>query len=418
MSVLRADARALPLADGSVDLVVTSPPYYSLRDYRDGGEVYSGQIGAEPTPAEYVESLVQATREMIRVLKPAGSIWVNLGDKYASSGGHTAPGASTARVGRASLGEISRPERNTSGIPNKSLMGVPWRYALRCIDDLGLILRAEVIWHKTNALPESMTDRVRRTHETWFHLVRQPRHFSAVDEIREDYLDPNVAPSRARVAPMRHRSQMPGRSNAAYTPGWSPNPLGKIPGSVWDVATTPLALPPELGIEHFASFPLEWPRRLIAGWSPSGICLDCGEGRRPLFEEPPLPDVIRPTARKDVAHGVRRLSENSQLRRSGGPRQRFRQANPGAIHGYACDCDSATAPTRPAVVLDPFGGTGTTALVARALGRIGIAVDRSFDYCRAAQWRTTDPGELARAAGVGKPPVVPPDQLGLFEEAL
>ena len=85
--VIRSDARRLPLADDSVDLICSSPPYFALRSYQDGGEHYAGQIGSEPTPAEFVDALVEVTRECVRVLKPSGSLWINLGDKYAGSGG-------------------------------------------------------------------------------------------------------------------------------------------------------------------------------------------------------------------------------------------------------------------------------------------------------------------------------------------
>lgn len=81
-TILRGDTRTVPLPDASVDLVVTSPPYWALRSYQDGGEHYNGQIGAEPTPAAYVDALIDCTREWMRVLKPVGSLWVNLGDKY------------------------------------------------------------------------------------------------------------------------------------------------------------------------------------------------------------------------------------------------------------------------------------------------------------------------------------------------
>ena len=84
VTILRADARQLPLDDASVDLIVSSPPYWSLRAYQDGGEHYEGQIGSEATPAEFVDALIAATREMVRVLKPSGSIWVNLGDKMST----------------------------------------------------------------------------------------------------------------------------------------------------------------------------------------------------------------------------------------------------------------------------------------------------------------------------------------------
>ena len=194
-SVIRANSRRLPLADNTVDLVVTSPPYFALRSYQDGGEHYAGQIGDEPTPAEFVDSLIEVTRECVRVLKPSGSLWVNLGDKYAQDqersrngngnrvaiDGFTGGKPVRSEVGTVTLG------RKDNGAPRKSLLGIPWRYALRCIDDLGLILRAEVIWSKPNGLPESVTDRVRRSHEQWFHFTLGPRYFSAVDEIREPY---------------------------------------------------------------------------------------------------------------------------------------------------------------------------------------------------------------------------------------
>ena len=118
-SLLRANALAIPLADDSVDAIIKSPPYFALRSYQDDGEHYDGQIGSEPTPRDFLEALWAVTAECKRVLKPSGSMFVNLGDKYAGSG---------------------------DGIPAKSLMGLPWRYAIGCIDQLGLILRAEMIW--------------------------------------------------------------------------------------------------------------------------------------------------------------------------------------------------------------------------------------------------------------------------------
>lgn len=344
VEIIQADALALPLADDSVDLVVTSPPYFGLRSYQDGGQHYEGQIGDEPTPAEFVDALIAATAEMARVVKPTGSIFVNLGDKYARTGGGGA-GSSDGSVGRNGgakrgprlpAGEPSsggvpngstpppRPATVATGAPEKSLIGVPWRYAIRCIDELGLILRAEIIWSKPNGLPESVTDRVRRSHETWFHFTLQPRYFSAVDEIRE----PHVYPDDAN----RPRKGYAGNTLAPYMSGNTTggNPLGKLPGSVWTIPTQPLIVPDELGVDHFAAFPMEWPRRIITGWSP--------------------------------------------------------------VDG---------------TVLDPFGGTGTTALVAHALGRHGISVDLSSDYCRLARWRTSDPGEIARSKQQPKPkPVV------------
>lgn len=342
VTLYRANALNLPLADDSVDLVVTSPPYFGLRSYQDGGKHYEGQIGAEATPAEFVDALIAATREMVRVLKPSGSIWVNLGDKYSGAG------------------------RGLETAPAKSLIGIPWRYAIRCIDDLGLILRAEVIWSKPNGLPESVTDRVRRSHETWFHFTLQPRYYSAVDEIREEHQHGGHGSTKAeRLAAGQKVRGLMNNGAMGSDNRMKGHPLGKLPGSVWTIATEPMRVPDHLGIDHFAAFPTEWPRRIIAGWSPRGVCVECGEGRRPVVDRKPMPVEMK-----------REIASRSS----------------------ACDCPESTAPTTPGVVLDPFSGTGTTALVASVLGRHGIGVDMSADYCRLAKWRTTDPKQRARAA--------------------
>lgn len=396
VTLYRANALNLPLADNSVDLVVTSPPYFGLRSYQDGGEHYEGQIGAEATPAEFVDALIAATREMMRVVKPSGSIWVNLGDKYVSDNRGSAIDVKRGEAKWAPAGPAGYPGKGI--MPRKSLMGIPWRYAIRCIDDLGLILRAEVIWSKPNGLPESVTDRVRRSHETWFHFTLNPRYYSAVDEIREEHAARTIEQSKidARaglVKKSQHRQPtVENRRERSVTP--PPNPLGKLPGSVWTIATEPLRVPDHLGIDHFAAFPTEWPRRIITGWSPRGVCVECGAGRRPVSEAAPF--VAKPFA-------ARQQNDDTGRAWHGGDPATRSLGIPAAdrartITGEACDCPEPTAPTTPGVVLDPFSGTGTTALVASVLGRHGIGVDMSEDYCRLAKWRTTDPKQRARAA--------------------
>jgi DNA modification methylase len=510
VTLLRGDALHLPLADHTVDLCVTSPPYFGLRSYQDGGQHYAGQIGSEATPAEWVEAMLAATAEMVRVLKPCGSIWVNLGDKYVGGipGGHVGGNIQASKYSD-HQGQFRRPTTG-HGLPSKCLIGLPWRYALACIDQLGLILRAEVIWSKPNGLPESVTDRVRRSHEQWFHFTVQPRYFSAVDEIREPHAGEFLS-SGARNARYKHTGGvLPGeRINGDSTPHpdgmtrWGGketsdrNPLGKLPGSVWTVPSQPLTVPPELGVDHFAAFPMAWPRRLIGGWSPAGICTVCGEGRRPVkgVDWSKVPHRMtwqrstRPTNEQaarwasdfadwcdetgisrtdlDVAAGTSdmggwwasRLPHRTQVPTPvlwGKLRQRWpqiparfdalvgvmallpvslidvgddigttgrhnttggglRSADYTTVTGYVCTCPDATAPTTPARILDPFGGTGTTALVAHVMGRHGISVDLSADYCRLAAWRTTDPAQLAQAAQVDKPPVQTVGQDALFE---
>lgn len=330
-TILRGDARNVPLADRSVDLVVTSPPYWALRSYTDGGEHYAGQIGAEPTPAEYIDSLIECTAEWMRVLKPGGSIWVNLGDKYATRWSSRSEGGGLHH----DRGRDSRGGRNTTGSPGKSLLLLPERYRIACVDRLGLIARAVVIWSKPNGLPESVTDRVRRSHEDWVHLTKQARYFADVDAIREPH-SPNTHPGRTRTVGSESGKGVRHRTFAGNSDMF--NPLGRRPGSVREVSTQPLRAPAELGVDHFAAFPLDWPRWIISGWSPTG-----------------------------------------------------------------------------GTVLDPFGGTGTTALVADVLGRRGISVDRSADYCRLAAWRTTDPGQRAAALQVEKPTSQLAGQSDLFD---
>lgn len=334
-SILRGDARALPLPDASVDLIVTSPPYWALRSYQDGGEHYAGQIGAEASPVAYVDALIECTREWMRVLKPSGSIVVNLGDKYSTRTGRNGgrQGSTGQRATRKQAATYTTPPDLDYGAPAKCLLLLPERYRIACVDELGLIARAVVIWSKPNGLPESVTDRVRRSHEDWVHLTKAPHYYSAVDEIREPHSDtsPHALSRRARTD-ARLTAAGAGATSAA-------NPLGKLPGSVWTIAGQPLRVPAALGIEHFAAFPMEWPRRLVKAWSPHG-----------------------------------------------------------------------------GTVLDPFGGTGTTALVASALGRHGISIDASADYCRLAQWRTTDPAERARVIGGQPPRALVDGEVPLFEE--
>lgn len=736
--VIRGDARHLPLPDQSIDLVVTSPPFLNLRSYQDNGQHYQRQIGTG-TQQQFLKELWQVTAEIKRVLKPTGSIFIELGDSYT----------------------------------DKSLNLSPHRFAIGCVDRLGLLLRAEIIWDRPNGLPESVTDRVRRSHSVWWHLTKQPRYYSAVDEIRE-FTQPHSW-NGVRQQLKREPRDVSGITTAAHRDHTylGINPLGKLPGSVWTIPTEPLTVPDHLGIDHFAcvdaeteiltdrgwlchdklvpgedfvagynldtgaaswtglhgvhryeydgdlvtvekrdlsmrltpnhrtlvrqrrgrtaqigpvevieardlgprhyiprsvdwqdgidckpmgadlvslfgwvaaegwyqrrivrlsqsldvnpqhvrtidelvmrrggqphttrhrmwrgrswtdcqwklpeetawavqrhmpdkllpwsllglpederrlllaafasgdghyrpdgriaifqknqhnldvlqavavtlgykttlryggerwvlyltaggrsitlrgtngthppvgrehyrgivwcpstgtgtfiarrngsvfitgnSFPTEWPKRLIRGWSPPGICTECGEGRRPVA---------------DVDHTKNRKGRQWNVLEGGpeGTTSMLGWESVKRILGYVCACTPHTdhpgtgerptrdqahyakadpvrarpdvagnelwnyqrtgpwreyhfdrwtpAPTSPAIVLDPFSGTGTTALVASALGRIGIGVDLSFDYCRLAQWRTTDRAQIAKVLEVPKPPVIPQAQLG------
>ena len=405
---VQADASRLPLPDDSVDLIVTSPPYFALRSYTDDGAHYDGQIGSEPTWQEFIASLVDVTRECVRVLKPSGSLFVNLGDKYAQDEERSRNGLGQRNAGLPN-GAVIADETVTLGrdrrgsVPRKSLMLLPERYRIACVDELGLIARSVIVWSKPNGLPESVTDRVRRSHEDWVHLTLRPRYYSAVDEIRVEHVGPWKSPGSGRpsvaVGPQNRNGHSQWDRTREERDETVRHPLGALPGSVWTIPTEPLKLPADLGVDHFAAFPSEWPRRLILGWSPPGICVECGEGRRPVAEhtedraaykrENGLGDYMADGKRDVQALGARRSQTNTPIP-PGGKHQ---------ITGYTCACPTPDAPTRPAVVLDPFGGTGTTAAVAEALGRTGVSVDLSHDYSRVARWRATDPALAAKVQG-------------------
>lgn len=233
----------IPLRSDSVDLVVTSPPYFNVRG--DGG------LGDADTLDIYLERLWRTTSEVLRVLKPEGSAFINLGDRYSSPGGAMRNATSPMASGAASRVGARYGQKGRYGdIPAKCLMGIPQRFQIGCID--GRVgpcwVRAEIIWSKANPMPEgSEKQRVWRSHETWYHLTKTPQTFAT-----EEMLVP------------------------AKTPGRKPRP----PGSVWDIGPDTLKVPKDvlarLGIErHDAPFPKEWPLRFIRGYSPpNGVVLD------------------------------------------------------------------------------------------------------------------------------------------------
>lgn len=482
--VIRGDAREIPLPDNSVDLIITSPPFYKLRSYTDAGQHYESQLGSESNPREFIKNLLDCTQEWMRVLKPSGSLFVELGDTYA--GAVNGPSKSISRTANAGRGfDPADPHppghaRAGGGIPpgfrGKSRMLMPERYVIGCTDFLGLICRQQVIWHHVNETPESVGDRARTSHTVMYHLVKSPKYYSAIDVIRQPGvtgLQPTArnGTRRAHVPRMDHSEEV--RSVKFQLD--QPHPLGRLPGSIWPIPSAPLVVPEWVGVDHYAAFPPELCRRVILGWSPPDICTACGQGRFPVVDK-----TLNVIGRGDIGS---RESKFRGLEQSLGIRTRAdgraKNANyvygvtEAAIQGWACPCtpftdhperrqpsvtpereylrnteeteqlreeatgsrnhrswpqrlnirdyhwDDWDAPeTRPAVILDPFGGTGTTALVAAVNGRVGLSVDRSADYCRlAAKWRLVDPGERARAMGVPRPPRVPEDQMELFSMA-
>jgi DNA modification methylase len=467
-TIITAPAWELPLEDESVDLIVTSPPYWMLREYRDAGKPIEGQVGLEPTWQEYLDNLVRCTREWVRVLKPSGSLWVNLGDKYGRGTRTTVHGGNSKQA----YVDGDRPGACAPTGYEKSLVGLPWRYAIRCTDELGLVNRAEVIWSKVNGLPESVQDRVRRSHEQFFHFTRQERYYHAVDDIRLPYLDGDFAANGQKGARPSGTRYSDERLSTNYDMGeeMEANPRGRLPGSVWEVASEPLSIPDylrgDLGEElnHYAAFPTRLIRPIVKAWCPRDICSKCGQGRFPVTRVSYVKrnnvysnkyvdgleadgtygkgrpgsaasgqDAFRMSvnvgyacactpytdhpARRGVSwhdHGDDIGKGQTQLpskRDAGGAipmdggqvRANGVREPEGPVREYHFD-RWEPAPSAPGTVLDPFGGTGTSALVAVVHGRNGISSDLSRDYSRIAGWRVHDGGERARALGEKKAP--------------
>jgi site-specific DNA-methyltransferase (adenine-specific) len=316
-TILTGDALATlrTLPPDSVDCVVTSPPYYQLRDYG-----MAGQLGMEPTVADWVVNLRQVCREVARVLVPTGALWINVGDSFS--------------------------RHSKYGAPVKSLTCAPERLLLALADD-GWLVRTKVVWHKTNAMPSSVTDRLSLGYEVIFFLVRQKTYFFDLDAIREPHRSSSA--KRART-PQHHPPTWAGplagsrdglrRARAKGIPG---NERGKNPGDVWSVATR--------GFRgaHFATFPPELIRRPILATCPAVVCTACGQGQK---------------------------------------------SSTGTL---PCRCQ---AQARRGTVLDPFFGAGSTGLAAQELARDWLGVELNPDYVRLAERRLglADADDLEGAA--------------------
>jgi DNA modification methylase len=266
---------------GSIDCLVTSPPFWGLRDYGPG------QYGQEPTLDGYIGHLVAVFDEAFRVLADEGTVWVNLGDRFAANSDGWARGArhSTRQpLIRPSTSAVVRP---------KNLLGIPWRVASE-LQQRGWLLRNAVVWTKPNAMPESVQDRLSCRYEMIFLLVKQSRYWFDLDPIRQPYTGERSLQRRARRGGTRPNAIAtpwppgggiagPGggiaENSAARSSGTNHQPderhagPARNPGDVWVIPTRPSRH------AHYAAFPIDVPLRCIAaGCRPGGVVLDCFAG--------------------------------------------------------------------------------------------------------------------------------------------
>ena len=273
VTLYNCDSRQIPIPDESVDCVVTSPPYYGLRDYG-----IDGQIGLEESPEEYVNTMVKVFREVWRVLKPTGSVWLNLGDSYYNyrpGNGAKYPKQSVSNTRQDLPTNSSKRANKLEGLKEKDLVGIPWKVAFALQAD-GWYLRSDIIWSKPNPMPESVHDRPTKAHEYIFLLTKSPRYYYDADAIRE-ITGKEASWDNYGGKGMIDHPTGPGRKQIDLTMGTSQkkampyisHPNGRNKRSVWTINTQPYSE------AHFATFPEKLIEPcILAGCPEDGVVLD------------------------------------------------------------------------------------------------------------------------------------------------
>lgn len=343
--IVRGDALTVlrQLPNDSIDCVVTSPPFWALRDYQ-----VEGQLGLESSPDEYIDRLSEVFDELQRTLKPTGTCWVNLGDTYSTSiKGDSAIASGRRRIRFLRPQASFTPRTMASGVPDKSLCLIPFRFALEMIRR-GWICRNVIVWHKPNGLPSSARDRFTVDFEYLFFFTKSSRYWF------QPQREPVNESTRRRVAAF-HRNQEtfdPGRhkhqtGNSRHNPFQilerisrnGLHPLGRNKRCVWRISTQPFK------DTHFATFPEKLVESPIRAGCPEFVCTRCAKPRQ---------------------------------------QQPFKGKSPSSTKSTCIDCG---VPFKPGVVLDPFFGAGTTGLVALKLKREFIGIELNADYVTVAKKR-------------------------------
>lgn len=452
---VRVRLRDLP--GESVQCVVTSPPYWGLRVYGTAPQVWSGrsdcehawgdtlrvhkggangggpvmngrdpsareaarefsagalcracgawrgELGLEPTVALYLDHIVDIFRDVRRVLRSDGTLWLNLGDSHFSAG--YSNHAINSEEWKADMNGDKRPSRQQDLIRSnpelkpKDLLGMPWRIALALQAD-GWWLRADIIWHKPNPMPESVTDRPTRSHEYVFLLAKSAHYFYDAHAIRERAVsEGNRTPAGWDTGEGAHRRLVGryarGSGNKARVFGsnengipndhrgrgvpWTPNGYGRNKRSVWTIPTEAF---PEA---HFATFPEALVEPCIkAGTSEAGACKVCGCSCRRI-------GIDRAHASGSGRSGNAPRGKRVEPLQGGGTTGDVRN---GPVRSErtvgwepGCACPESALNPEPCIVLDPFAGSGTTLLVAAKLGRRAVGIELKTEYADMAKAR-------------------------------
>lgn len=401
IQLLQGDCREMlkTLPSQSVQCVVTSPPYWGLRKYTDDPR----EIGNEPTPADYVQGLVAVFSEVWRVLRDDGTLWLNLGDAYANdtkwggktSGKHAGGLQGTTYIGR---------NRTQTGLPSKSLIGLPWRVAF-ALQDAGWILRSDIIWAKPNCMPESVTDRPTRSHEYLFLFAKNQAYYydalaiaepvkqSSIDRINQptfdeqtggpkDYGTTGVNTSRSMrktLENFKKKQAGHGRRHEGFNERYdfnNPAPT-RNKRTVWTIATTPYAG------AHFATMPEALIEPCILAGSSAQACETCGAAWGRVVE--------REAGMVNLEEAARQQHRSAGAQTGGiakvtlGVTEHVTRRDLGFVPRCTCTVNTGSAAS---IVLDPFGGSGTVARVANRFQRNAILIDLNQAYIELQEKRT------------------------------
>jgi DNA modification methylase len=366
------------LDEQSINTCVTSPPYWGLRDYG-----VDGQLGLEDSPDKFVENLVEVFREVKRVLRDDGTVWLNLGDSYARTGGDS------SKKGRHWDNRENNPNTGHNryakdiGLKQKDLVGIPWRVAFALQAD-GWYLRQDIIWHKPNPMPESVRDRCTKAHEYIFLLSKNPKYYYDNEAIKEDAKSAGKKSDgfkgRQGGAEYHATSGGIGSEEKIYNK--------KNKRSVWTITTKPYKE------AHFATFPTDLIEPCVLAGCPEKVCVQCSEPyklkvdikRIPRWELSPNDPRYRPSK-----------YENAHDSLNGNTRHSVTETKP---LGLEKQCDCQTNETKGGTVLDPFGGSGTTGVVAIKHNRNAVLCELNEGYIDLAEKRLNDGFDIFSSDGL------------------
>ena len=354
------------MESNSVDCCISSPPYYALRDYG-----IDGQLGLEKTFHEYLNKLIEIYAEVKRVIKPTGTIWVNLGDSYSNSVGNNG-GYSNKSTLQGYTSENTKGRNSNKStvkinkiIQDKSLLNIPSRFAIRMTDELNLIQRNEIIWYKRNCMPSSVKDRFTVDFEKIYFFTKSKKYYFA--QIFEKFESSDKEIARQYSFGTKTTAYA---TNKNYSGGVGYGTNGRNKRCVWDITTKPYKE------AHFATFPEDLVRPMIQAGCPEFICTKCGKAREKIYEKSKYNPEI-------VEDGVRFVDESrgdKNRKLSGLEYNKFKQDNPDKFLGYTnCNCN---APFTGGIVLDIFAGSGTTLKVAKDMGRDYIGIELNPEYIK------------------------------------